>query len=269
MNREKNLLKAIARSGLFAFFLLSLACGGKKTEQTPLQGQQADRLLNQRGQQALAEKHWDEGRGLFQQLLDTYPRSELAGDARIGVADSYFNQRGASNLILAIAEYRDFLTFFPNHPRADYAQYQIAQGYMRQTKSIDRDQAPTRSAVEELQRLIQLYRNSPYAEEGRKLLLECHEVLASHEFQVGSFYLKTLKACRGAIARCKNVLEKYPSFSKTDGVYFELGEAHVLCNNPMEAMPYYQQLIDKFPDSSLKEKAEERLDALLKKSTLK
>ncbi len=249
-----------------ASLLLTPACGGKKPAEAPSLGRQADQLLHQRGQTALEDEDWQEARGYFQQLLDTYPRSQLAGDARLGIADTYFHGSGPGNIVMAIAEYRDFLTFFPNHPRADYAQYQVAFGYFRQSRNSDRDQEPTRTAQGELERLIELYRNSLYAEEGRKLLAQCHERLAEHEFLVGTFYLKSRKACRGAISRFKIVLEEFPTYSKVDEVYFQLGEAYQLCRSPMEAMPYYQQLIDNFPDSSLTQKAREKLEELQKKA---
>src|SRR5512145_375937 len=47
----------------------------------------------------------------------------------------------------------------------------------------DRDQDPTALAIEEFQKLIELYRNSRYAEEGKKLLDECNETLAESEFR--------------------------------------------------------------------------------------
>jgi outer membrane protein assembly factor BamD len=262
MVRHSRRLTTSGRFVAISIVISTLACGGKKVSDSRLGGRPADTILMERGKNALEDKDWTEARGYFQQLLDSYPRSQLAGDARLGIADSYFNQKGAGNVVLAIAEYRDFLTFFPNHPRADYAQYQIALGYFNQIRGADRDQEPTRTAVEELQKLNELYRNSMYAEEGRKLLQECYERLAEHEFQVGYFYLKTRKWCRGAIPRLKGVLEEYPTYSEPDKVYYHLGEAHELCNSPSEAVPYYQQVIDNYPESEFKEKAEERLTDL-------
>lgn len=237
------------------------ACGGKHVNQSPA-GAQADRYLLDLGKNALERKKWEEARTLYKQLIDSYPRSPLVAEARLGVGDSYFFQRGSGNLVLAIAEYRDFLTFFPNHPRADYAQLQIGKAYFQQINKPDRDQTPTLEAVTELKKLTELYRNSLYAEEGQKLLAECYERLAQHEFNAGLFYLKQRKACRGAIARFKTALEKYPTFSKVDAVYFQLGEAYQLCGSPLEAMAYYKHVIDNYPKSELREEAAEKLDAL-------
>lgn len=256
--------------GLIAGLVLlgGVSCGGKnQVADSRLGGRPADTILLDLGTKELEDHDWEDARNYCQQLLDTYPRSQLAGDARLCIADSYFHQRGSGNMVLALAEYRDFLTFFPNHPRADYAQYQIAQGYFSQIHGADRDQAPTRTAVEELSRLIELYRNSQYAEEGRELLKECYERLAEHEWQVGHFYLTTRKWCRGAIPRLKGVVEDHPTFSKMDEVYYDLGQAHELCRSPSEAMAYYQQVIDNYPESDLTDEAGERLDELRKNAS--
>jgi outer membrane assembly lipoprotein YfiO len=246
---------------LLALVLGASACGNKSSEVLPGGGQGDERLLAL-GREALENEKWEDARGYFQQLLDSFPRSQLAGDARLGVADSYFQQKGSGNLILAIAEYRDFLTFFPNHPRADYAQYQIGYGHYRQIHPPDRDQEPTTLAIEEFQKLIDLYRNSRYAEEGRKLLEECYETLAQSEFRKGVFYLEIRKACRAAISRFNDVLQKYPSFSRKDELHFRLGTAYNLCNQPEEAKPHFQQVVDGFPDSEFREEAQTMLSSL-------
>ena len=246
---------------LAALLALSISCGGKSNE-TISAAARGDERLMALGRQALENKKWDEARGYLQQLLEGYPRSQLAGDARLGLADSYFNERGRGNLILAIADYRDFLMFFPNHPRADYAQYQIASGHYRQVQSPDRDQEPTELAVEEFEKLIELYRNSRYAEEGRVILAECYELLAESEFRIGVFYLKIRKHCRASIPRLQAVIEKYPSFTKTDEVHFRLGSAYQLCRQPNEALPHFRQVVDSFPDSEYREEAQTILATL-------
>lgn len=254
------------RQGVLALVVVAAlaalaGCGGKEMETFP-PGTQADERLMALGRRALEDHHWEDARGYFQQLLDSFPRSQLAGDARLGIADSYFNQSGSANLILAIAEYRDFLTFFPNHPRADYAQFQIAYGHYRQMESPDRDQDPTQLAIEEFEKLIQLYRNSRYAEQGRELLAECYETIAESEFRVGLFYLDIRKHCRAAIARFSDVIAKYPTFSKLDEVYFRLGTAYQMCNQPNEALPNFQRVVDNYPDSEYRDEAQSMLSSI-------
>ena len=243
---------------VMAALATSLACSGKSKQMVPVTAQGDQRLMAM-GRSALEGKNWIEARGYLQQLLDAYPRSQLAGDARLGIADTYFNQKGRSNLILSIADYRDFLTFFPNHPRADYAQYQIGYGHYRQIQSPDRDQEPTELAVEEFEKLVQLYRNSRYAEEGRVLLQECYETLAESEFRIGLFYFEIRKHCRASIPRFQRVIDNFPAFSKMDEVHFRIGSAYDSCRQPAEALPHFRQIVDHFPESIYREEAQTML----------
>lgn len=252
---------SLLSSPLLAFLLLCSSCGGSKVPDLPPTTQGDERLLAL-GRNALDNEKWEDARGYFQQLLDSYPRSQLAGDARLGVADSYFNQKGSGNLVLAIAEYRDFLTFFPNHPRADYAQFQIAYGHYKQIHSPDRDQDPTALAIEEFEKLIELYRNSRYAEEGKKLLDECYQTMAESEFRVGLFYLQIRKHCRAAIARFNDVLTRYPTFSRPDELHFRLGSAYQLCHQLDQAKPHFQQVVDDYPNSEFRDEAQSILATL-------
>jgi outer membrane protein assembly factor BamD len=254
-------LRLLTSALLAASLAAAVGCGGK-TEPIIAAGAQGDERLLALGQEALDNEKWTEARGYLQQLLDSYPRSQLAGDARLGIADSYFHESGSGNLVLAIAEYRDFLTFFPNHPRADYAQFQIASGHYRQVQSPDRDQEPTLLAAEEFEKLIELYRNSRYAVEGRALLEECYNLLAEAEFGIGTFYLNTRKHCRASIPRFLAVIDKYPSYAKMDEVHFRLGTAYQLCRQPNEALMHLRRVIDDYPDSVFREEAQSLLATL-------
>lgn len=241
--------------------MIGAGCGGRSDEPFVAAAQGDERLM-ELGRGALEDEDWTEARGFFQQLLDSYPRSPYAGDARLGIADTYFNQSGHGNLVLAIAEYRDFLTFFPNHPRADYAQFQIANGHFQQVRSPDRDQEPTLLAAQEFEKLIELYRNSRYAEEGRKLLQECYELLAESEFRIGLFYLEIREHCRASIPRFEAVIDKYPSFTKMDEVHFQLGSAYQLCRQPEQALPHFRRVVDEYPNSEYREDAQSALATL-------
>ena len=242
--------------------LVGVSGCGSKSDEAVTRTTYGDERLIALGRQSLDDDKWNDARGYFQQLLDGYPRSPFAGEARLGIADTYFNQKSLGNLILAIAEYRDFLTFFPNNPRADYAQYQIGLGHYRQIHSPERDQEPTELAIEEFEKLTELYRNSPYADEGRVLLAECYETLADSAFRKGLFYLKVRKACKAAIARFEAVLDRFPTYRKMDELHFRLGSAYQMCRLPAEAMPHLQQVVDDFPSSKFREDSQEILATL-------
>src|SRR6185503_20838693 len=81
---------------------------------------------------------------------------------------SYFNEGGSSNMILAAAQYREFLTVFPSHPRGDYAQFQIGEAYFNQKNSPDRDQTQVNQALEEYLAFLDRYPDSPMAKTVRE-----------------------------------------------------------------------------------------------------
>ncbi len=242
--------------------LLALSCSSRELTAVP-EGAQADRRLLALGQEALEESDWETARAYFRQLLDSYPRSQFAGDARLGIADTYYGQRGAQNALLASTEYRDYLTFFPNHPRADYAQFRIAYGHYRRRRGADRDQEETRLAVEGFRKLLDLYPNSRYAEEARGHLAECEDELADAMLQVAEFYQDQRRWCRGAIPRLEEILETWPGFDRAAETRMRLGQALMDCGRDPEALVHYQKVVEDSPDSEFAPDAREHIRALL------
>lgn len=226
-------------------------------------GAQADRRLLALGQQSLEDRDWETARTWFRQLLDSYPRSQFAGDARLGIADTYNNQRGGQNALLAATEYRDYLTFFPNHPRADYAQFQIGFGHFKRRRSADRDQEDTRLAATEFRKLLELYPNSRYAEDARVHLVECENDLATSLLLKAEFYQDHRNWCRGAIPRLEQVLADYPIFGRRVEAHHRLGRALTACGRENEALVHYQKIVEEHADSEFTEEARNRIREIL------
>ena len=245
-----------------AVVLAALACSSGPLAEVPT-GAQADRRLLALGQQSLEDRDWETARTWFRQLLDSYPRSQFAGDARLGIADTYNNQRGAQNALLAATEYRDYLTFFPNHPRADYAQFQIAFGHFKRRRSADRDQEDTELAATEFEKLLELYPNSRYAEEARGHLVECRNDLATSVLLKAEFYQDHRNWCRGAIPRLEEILTNYPEFDRLAEVRHRLGRALTECGREQEALVHYQKIVEEHSGSAFTEAARERIREIL------
>jgi outer membrane protein assembly factor BamD (BamD/ComL family) len=105
-----------------ALLALALAACGARTGEIPAGTPNPDRFLFDQAQTAVDGENWLEAQGLFQQLVDGYPQSLLREDARLGLAGAYLSQGSAESLVLAAAEFEDFLRFYPTSPRADQAQ---------------------------------------------------------------------------------------------------------------------------------------------------
>ena len=92
-------------------------------------GQVPVRRGNERAQRA---RSGSRRASIFRQLVDTYPQSPYRADAKLGVGDTYLGE-GIDRVVRARAnEFREFLTFYPTHPRADYAQYKLAMAHFYQ-----------------------------------------------------------------------------------------------------------------------------------------
>ena len=245
-----------------ATVIIGLSCSSRPMGEIPT-GAQADRRLLALAQQSLEDRDWETARTWFRQLLDSYPRSQFAGDARLGIADTYNNRRGAQNALLAATEYRDYLTFFPNHPRADYAQFQLAFGHFKRRRSADRDQEDTRLAATEFDKLLELYPNSRYAEDARVHLVECKNDLAASLLLKAEFYQDHRRWCRGAIPRLEQILTEYPGFGRLVEVRHRLGRALTDCGRANEALVHYQKIVEEHTDSAYTEEARERIREIL------
>ena len=240
--------------------LAAAACGGTR-DVAPATNANPDQFLYERGQAALKERKWIDAREYFRQVVDNYPGSPLRAEAKLGVGDAYLGEDSAESLVLADAEYREFLTFYPTHPRADYAQFQLAMSYYEQMRAPDRDQTPTREALEEFQIFLDRFPNSPLVPQARQRWREARDRLSEHSFRVGLLYFR-LGVYAGAVSRFQEILKEDPQYSGRDGVYYYLAEIFSRNKRQDEALPYYQRILDEFVESEYLERARERLEAV-------
>jgi outer membrane protein assembly factor BamD len=173
---------------------------------------------------------------------------DLVADVNLALADAYFYDGGIINVAESLSRYTSFLTFYPAHPRADYAQYQLGLSYLKQALGPDKDQDTTHKALEQLRKVVREHPDSEWAGKAREQMAVCRERLAESELLVGVFYQKR-KAYNGAAERFKELLDKYPGYSHRDRVFFELAESLKAMRKTAEALTYFQKIVDEFPDS--------------------
>ena len=222
---------------------------------------QPDRFLFDRGNEALKEEEWVNARTYFQQIVDNYPQSPVRPDAKLGMGDGYLGQGNTESLVLAANEFREFLTFYPTNPRADYAQYKLAMSHFRQMRAAERDQTETMAALKEFDVFFQRYPNSPLVPEVKQNWRIARDRLSESSFRVGLTYYRQ-GWDGGAIPRFREVLRDDPGYSGRDGLYFYLAESLARTKQTPEAIPYYQRILDEFDQSEYVDEARERLQAL-------
>jgi outer membrane protein assembly factor BamD len=219
---------------------------------------EADQWLFERANEALAERKWFEAREYFRRLVDGFPQSPHREDAKIGIGDTYIGEDSIESNILAINEFREFLTFFPVSRRADYAQYRIGLAYSRQMLSPQRDQTATKDAIRELELFMQRYPDSPLRPEVEVLERAAKDRLSQSEYEIGYFYAR-YNVCAGAVDRVRAILVADPAFTGRDAVYFQMAECLLKMGAPAEALPWYERLISEFEKSEYLERARKRV----------
>jgi outer membrane protein assembly factor BamD len=256
---------AIRRYALGAVFAVAIAgvsacaSGGRAT--VPPGTTQPDQFLFDRGNEALQNKKWLTAREYFKQVNETYTQSPLRPEAKLGIGDTYLGEGSVEALVLAIAEFQEFLSFYPTHARADYAQYKLAMAHFRQMRSPQRDQTETRDAIREFETFLTRYPNSSLTPEVRARLRESRDRLSTSEFEIGRFYFR-IRWYPGAIDRLTTLLKNDPEFTSRDGAYFYLAESLVKANRQAEALPYLEKLIEEFEQSEHLEEARKRVEEL-------
>jgi outer membrane protein assembly factor BamD len=238
------------------------ACASNRDPDIALLASSSDQIIWEASQEAANNRNWSAARQYFRRIIDGFPQSQYGPGARLGLADSYFTEGGVGNEILAVATYREFLTLYPSHPRADYAQFMLAEAQYAQTHSPDRDQTPTRLALDEYNRLLDLYPDSPYLESSRARIMDCRQRLARSNFLVGYFYQRTRPVPRAAIARYEIVLNDYPDYEGLDEVLYRISIAFVALGRPAEAVPHLNRLFEIYPESEYIEDARELMDLI-------
>jgi outer membrane protein assembly factor BamD len=244
--------------------LLLVGCGAKNNNVAATDAAQPDRFLFDRGTDALKRERWIDAREYFRQVVDNYPGSTLRADAKLGVADAYLGEGNTEGLILAANEYREFLTFYPTHPRADYAQYKLAMTHHHQMRAPARDQTETRDALREFQAFFDRFPNSPLMPEVRQKWRESRDRLSEASYLVGLHYFRQ-RWYPGAVSRFQEVLTEDPTYTHRDEVYFYLAETWYRWNRPGDkarALVYYDRLVNEFDVSEHLEDAKKRVAEL-------
>ncbi len=244
------------------FALLSYGCSQGGEVDVATLASSSDEILWQAGEKAAQKKNWESARKTFKRIIDGFPQSEYGPSARLALGDSYLNEGGLANSILAVSSYRDFLTLYPSHPKSDYAQFQVAECHYRQKNGSDRDQAQTEKALAEYQKLLEFYPSSTHIEVARGHIMDCRQSLARSEFMAGYFYQRSRRAYRAAISRYEAVLSDYPDYKNLDEVLFRLAQALAAAGRKPEALPHLARLLAEHPTSRLLGEARKLQDLL-------
>jgi len=252
----------IKRAALAFFIALAAAgCGTTTRGVVPAGTTEPDKFLYDKGTDALNRKKWLTAREFFKQLNETYTTSPIRPDAKLGIGDTYLGEGSSESLVLAINEYKEFLTFYPTNGRADYAQYKLALAHFKQMRGPERDQSETRDAIREFETFIERYPSSSLLSEVKTKLREAKDRLDESNYLVGFFYWRS-RWYPGAIDRFKSVLKEDPTYTNRDAVYYHLADSLIKMKKDAEALPYLERLVQEFEQSQYLTLSQKRIAEL-------
>ena len=243
-----------------ALAALAVGCAAKSGVMPPGTAD-ADKFLFDKGGEAAKDRKWLNAREYFRNVVDNYPQSPYRPDAKLALGDTYIGEHTTESLLLAANEFREFLTFYPTNPRADYAQLQLAKSFTEQMLAPERDQSSTKDAVKEVEIFLQRFPNSALLPEARTLEREAKDRLSEASYRVG-FYFYRAQYYLGAIDRFTEVLATDPAFTNRDAVYYHLAESLYRLKRQPEALPYFERLLAEFGQSEYLEAARKRVAEL-------
>src|SRR6266576_3961310 len=195
---------------LAATLAITTACTNKKVDNplAKVDSKQPDKVLFDRGMDAMKHNRFDVARLDMQTLINTYPDSEFIARAKLALADSWYAEGGTAALAQAETEYKDFETFFPNMPEAAEAQVKIANIHFQQMEKPDRDFTHAMRAEQEYRQVILQYPDN-------------QQMISDFSTKAGEAYAK--------------VLTRYPVMDRTDDAKARLLALHQPVPRPTKA----------------------------------
>jgi outer membrane protein assembly factor BamD len=261
MMNHSNVRSGLRITAVLALLVLAAGACASKSGKIPAGSGQPDKFLFDRGTEALVKKKWMRAREYFRQLVDNYPQSPYRPDAKLGLGDTYLGENTTESVILAVNEYREYLTFYPTGKRNDYAQFKLGMAHYAQMLGPQRDQTQTKEAMKEFETFVERFPQSPLVEEGRRRLRDCRDRLSQSEYEVGLFYWRT-RWYPGSIDRFKSLLKDDPEFTRRDAVYYYLADSLGRMRLQAQAIPYLDKLLKEFEKSEFLEKGKKLMAEL-------
>lgn len=277
------MLRKLVFSTVLAAALMLAGCHHAKVQNpiANLDSKQPDKVLFDRSMDAMKHGKYTVARTLLETLINTYPDSEYIARAKLSLGDSWYAEGGTAAMQQAEAQYKDFITFFPNLPEAAEAQLKVANIHYKQMEKPDRDYHQAQRAEEEYQSLIQQFPDSKLVPEAKQRLREVQEALAERQFRIAHFYYlrDNLVATQ---ARLKSLVDSYPLYSSIDEALLTIGSIYerqansvkqqknipeatkekVAAEYENDAVEAYSKILTRYPAMRGAEEAKRRLTAM-------
>jgi len=204
------------------------------------------------GMEKFDKKNYQDGIPYFQKILENYPFSFYAIQAELKIAESYFLDK---KYVEALVHLQGFQELHPTNENIPFVLWMKAVCYSEQFRTIDRDVSAMDSSKRELVELTTRFPDSPYAQEANEMLVKVNGRLAEHDFYVAHFYYRDADYY-AALNRFHRIMDKYPIEGVADRTLYCIGKCYFFLVEDPKAVEAFNSLLDRYPDSPYRSKAE-------------
>lgn len=188
----------------------------------------------------------------FEKIEDDFPFSDEAINGLMMSAYSYY-KAGEYDDSVRVIDY--FVQSNPANPDLDYLQYLKALNYFDRMRSVHKAREITEQANMNFRILIAKYPNNVYSNDAKNKLKKIETYLSGNEMAVARFYFKR-KNYLGAINHYENIVKNYPYSDYTSEALYRLIEIDDLLKLKIEALKFYQIMINEHKNDNWIEHAE-------------
>ncbi len=240
------------RAAFAAVTLLVLltACATTGVPGEPNYAQDAQANMD-RGLAAFESKNYEEAQRYFEHVRNRYPFLDIAREAELKLADTYFAR---DQYIEAREAYVAFLKLNPTWPRADHASFHAAKTWHEEIPSDffllpgveEKEQKAVRNSVRAMSDFLRRYPQSEYVKEAERIVAEDRAILARHELHVAEFYARREKWAAVAL-RLETVARDFKGLGFDEQALFGLYDAYTRLNEAEKAKAALQEVIARLP----------------------
>ncbi|UCG43707.1 MAG: outer membrane protein assembly factor BamD [candidate division WOR-3 bacterium] len=206
----------------------------------------------------LGDRSFRQAEEAFTFLIFNFPGSRAASDAQYWLAETYFVKE---DFVQAQTEFDFYLKSFPNGSFQEEAGYKLGLSYLRSAPSGSRDQSRTVKAREILEDFLMLYPESELVADARQALDEILRRMAGREFEIARLYYRAGEY-RSALVYFVHITDQLPTERWDETDLLRLGICYAETEQPEQARPVFEQLVDGAEAPGVVQQARSRLAEL-------
>ena len=221
------------------------------------------------------QKQYVKSQTLLDDVSSYYKGTERSEDVLAYLARSYMGQKAYES---ATSYYQAYVRNYPKGKYAAEAYFQVGHCQYLESPDARLDQETTKKAIEALTHFVELYPESPYAEQAYSEMSELYDKLALKElksaqlyYNLGTYLGNNYLSCEIV---CKNALKNYPSNKYQEDFSWLTLQAkfqqminsfeELKAERARDAQDEYYNFVTEYPDSKHRKDADKMLQQIKK-----